>query len=141
MERISSDRRLELRYLAQMNTELRQILHDIRLDCAPNMKPIHISNWYGPGAIVSAILKNLDIIKNHYGEHVTALDPSPVQIAAHHAFSAGNIQLINVGHAPDLLLHSKDIASAFPHAIAQLPSMDAARGLSVSRISSIPWRN
>jgi hypothetical protein len=108
-------------------TELRQILHDIRLDCAPDMKPIHISNWYGPGAIASAFLKNLDIITNHYGEHVKALDPSPVQTAAHHAFSAGNIQLMKVGYSPDLLLHSIDIASAYPHAIAQLPSMDGGR--------------
>jgi hypothetical protein len=123
LEVIKEYTELELRYLAQVITELRQILHDIRLECSPNMKPIHISNWYGPGPIASAILKNLDIIKNHYGEHVKALDPSPVQIAAHHAFSAGNIQLIKVGHASDLLLHSMDIASAYPHAIAQLPSM------------------
>ena len=105
LNKIKEYTELELRYLAHMITELRQILHDIRLNCAPDIKPIHISNWYGPGAIASAILKNLDIIKNHYGQRVKALDPSPVQIAAHHAFSAGNIQLMKVGHARDLLLH------------------------------------
>ena len=93
----------------------------------PDMKPIHISNWYGPGAVASAMLKNLGIIKNHYGDHVRAIDPSPVQVAAHHAFSAGNIQLMKVGHAPDLELHSKDIASAYPHAATQLPSMAGGR--------------
>jgi hypothetical protein len=51
LESIKEYTELELRYLAQVITELRQILHDIRLDCAPDMKPIHISNWYGPGAI------------------------------------------------------------------------------------------
>jgi hypothetical protein len=53
----------------------------------------------------------IDIIKNHYGDHVRSTDLSPMQIAAHHAFSAGNIQLVKVGHAPDLHLHSIDIAS------------------------------
>jgi hypothetical protein len=31
---------------------------------------------------------------------------------------------MKVGHAPDVILHSMDIASAYPHAISQLPSMD-----------------
>jgi hypothetical protein len=114
---------LELRYLAMAITELRKILHEIKLKSAPDMKPIHLSNWYGPGAVASAMLKNLGIVKNHYGDHVRAIDPSPVQIAAHHAFSAGNIQLMKVGHAPDLDLHSMDIASAYPHALTQQPSL------------------
>jgi hypothetical protein len=114
---------LELRYLAFAITGLRDVLHGIRIDCAPDMKPIHISNWYGPGAVASAFLKNLNIIKDHYGDDIKAIDPPPQQISAHHAFSAGNIQLMQVGHAPGLELHSFDIASAFPHAIAQLPSL------------------
>ena len=118
---------LELRYLAFGITGLRDVLHGIKLDSAPDMKPIHISNWYGPGAVARAFLKNLNIIKDHYGDDVKAIDPPPQQIAAHHAFSAGNIQLVKVGHAPDLNLHSKDIASAFPHAIAQLPSLAGGR--------------
>jgi len=83
-------------------TELRNILHGIKLECAPEMKPIHIKDWYGPGAVASAMLKNLGIIKNHYGDQVKAIDPSPEQVAAHHAFYAGNIQLVKVGHAPQL---------------------------------------
>ena len=123
LEQIKTYTELELRYLALMITELRQILHDIRLDCAPDMRPIHINSWYGPGAVARVFLENLNIIKNHYGDHVKAIDPSPIQTAAHHAFSAGNIQLVKVGHAPDLQLHSYDIASAYPHAISALPSM------------------
>jgi hypothetical protein len=114
---------LELRYLSLTITELRSILHGIKLESAPDMKPIHISNWYGPGAVAGAVLKNLDIIKNHYGDNIRAVDPSPLQLAAHHAFSAGNIQLMKVGHAPDLELHSMDVASAYPHAMTQLPSL------------------
>jgi hypothetical protein len=114
---------LELRYLALGITDLRDILHGIKLDCAPEMKPIHISNWYGPGAVAGAVLKNLDIIKNHYGDDIRAVDPSPVQVAAHHAFSAGNIQLTKVGHASGLQLHSMNIASAYPHAMTRLPSL------------------
>jgi hypothetical protein len=118
---------LELRYLALAITDLRDILHGIKLECAPEMKPIHISNWYGPGAVAGAVLKNLDIIKNHYGDDIRAVDPSPVQVAAHHAFSAGNIQLMKVGHAPGLALHSMDVASAYPHAMTQLPSLAGGR--------------
>jgi hypothetical protein len=118
---------LELRYLASGITGLRDVLHGIKLDCAPDMKPIHISNWYGPGAVAGAVLKNLDIIKNHYGDDIRAVDPSPVQVAAHHAFSAGNIQLMKVGHAPGLQLHSMDVASAYPHAMTQLPSLAGGR--------------
>ena len=117
---------LELRYLASGITGLREVLHGIKLDCAPDMKPIHISNWYGPGAVAGAVLKNLDTIKNHYGDDIRAVDPSPVQVAAHHAFSAGNIQLMKVGHAPGLQLHL-DVASAYPHAMTQLPSLAGGR--------------
>ena len=118
---------LELRYLASGITGLRDVLHGIKLDCAPDMKPIHISNWYGPGSVAGAVLKNLDIIKNHYGDDIRAVDPSPVQVAGHHAFSAGNIQLMKVGHAPGLQLHSMDVASAYPHAMTQLPSLAGGR--------------
>jgi hypothetical protein len=122
---------LELRYLAFGITGLRDVLHGIKLDCAPDMKPIHISNWYGPGAVASAFLKNLNIIKDHYGNDIRATDPPPQQIAAHHAFSAGNIQLMQVGHAPGLKLHSMDIASAYPHAATQLPSMAGGRWVKI----------
>jgi hypothetical protein len=127
LDQIKSYTALELRYLASAVTGLRDVLHGIKLDCAPDMKPIHISNWYGPGAVASAILNNLNIIEDHYGEEVRALDPPPQQIAAHHAFSAGNIQLMQVGHAPELELNSFDIASAYPHAITQLPSLKGGR--------------
>ena len=118
---------LELRYLASAITGLRDVLHGIKLDSAPEMKPIHISNWYGPGAVARAFLKNLNIIKDHYGDDIKAIDPPLQQIAAHHAFSAGNIQLMQVGHAPGLELHSIDIASAFPNAVAQMPSLAGGR--------------
>jgi hypothetical protein len=127
LEQIKHYTTFELRYLALGIADLRDILHGIKLDCAPEMKPIHISNWYGPGAVAGAVLKNLDIIKNHYGDDIRAVDPAPVQVAAHHAFSAGNIQLMKVGHAPGLELHSMDVASAYPHAMTQLPSLAGGR--------------
>jgi hypothetical protein len=123
LDQIKTYRALELRYLAHAITGLRDVLHGIKLDCAPDMKPIHISKWYGPGAV----LKNLDIIKNHYGDDIRAVEPSSAQVAAHHAFSAGNIQLMQVGHAPGLELHSMDVASAYPHAMTQWPSLAGGR--------------
>lgn len=54
---------LELRYLVLGLTELRNILRELKLDSAPDMKPIHLNSWYGPGAVASTVLKNLDIIK------------------------------------------------------------------------------
>jgi hypothetical protein len=105
LDQIKHYTEVELRILALAITELRKILHEIKLQSVPDMKPIHISNWYGPGAVASAMLKNLNIIKNHYGDDIRAIDPPPMQIAAHHAFSAGNIQLMKVGHACRRRLH------------------------------------
>jgi hypothetical protein len=68
---------LELRYLASAITGLRDVLHGIKLDSAPDMKPIHISSWYGPGAVARAFLQNLNIIKEHYGDDIKAIDPPP----------------------------------------------------------------
>ena|ERR1700733_2232593 len=66
LDQIKTYTALEWRYLAHAITGLRDVLHGIKLDCAPDMKPIDISKWYGPGAV----LKNLDIIKNHYGDDI-----------------------------------------------------------------------
>src|ERR1700677_1693347 len=72
LDQIKTYTALELRYLAHTITGLRDVLHGIKLDCAPDMKPIHISKWYGPGAVASAFLKNLNIIKDHYGNDIRA---------------------------------------------------------------------
>ena len=62
----------ELRWLAELMTETRTILHGIKLKSAPDMNPIHIKDWYGPGPIARALLKNLDIIDNHYGKFISS---------------------------------------------------------------------
>ena len=87
------------------------------------MKPIHIKDWYGPGPIARELLRNLDIIGQHYGGFIHSEKPGSLQIAAHHAFAAGRIELLKMGHAPELELHSYDIASAYPHALSLLPSL------------------
>jgi hypothetical protein len=123
IETIKTYTTLELQYLAEIMTELRNILHGIKLADHPDMKPIHIQLWYGPGPVAQRLLTNLDIIKQHYGGYIHAERPGPLQLAAHCAFAAGRIELLKMGHAPDVGLHSYDIASAFPHGLSQLPSL------------------
>jgi hypothetical protein len=113
----------ELRWLAELMTEIRSVLDGIKLQSAPDMKPIHIKDWYGPGPIARALLKNLDIIDQHYGKFIASENLTPLQTAAHHAFAAGRIEQIKMGHAPNAKLHSYDIASAYPHALSLLPSL------------------
>jgi hypothetical protein len=120
----------ELRYLAHLMTILRKTLAEIKLECAPDMPPIHPKTWYGPGPIAKEFLSKMGITANekkgiagHYGKDFNAESPTPQQIAAHHAFAGGRIELIKPGYAGDAELHSYDVASAYPHTLTQLPSL------------------
>ncbi len=61
LETIMRYTEFELRYLAQLMTVLRKTLADIKLQCAPNMEPIHPKTWYGPGPIAKEFLSKMGI--------------------------------------------------------------------------------
>jgi len=97
------------------------------------LKPL---KWHGPGVIAELELKRRGIVpvkKNrkeivkpgHYPEFLKASKTSIAQDWAHHAFSAGRIELIRQGvHCdPDNQIYQHDICSAYPSIIVDLPSM------------------
>jgi hypothetical protein len=77
---------------------------------------IRISAWHGPGAIASYGLK-LHKIDDHM-----AVAPDEVNVAAQYAYSGGRFELFKIGRA-NMPVFAYDIRSAYPAAIATLPSL------------------
>lgn len=87
-----------------------------RLDEALAKAGIKISQWYGAGAISSALLQ-LHQVKQHREGDL----PADVHHAVMSAYFGGRIQLLQPGvHGES---YSHDINSAYPSAMADLPSL------------------
>jgi DNA polymerase type B, organellar and viral len=80
---------------------------------------IKISQWYGPGAIASSLLKEYHMRDNMYD---TFHKENRIYRAAQHAFAGGRIELMKYGLHDGPVYHY-DINSAYPSVIADLPSM------------------
>ena len=74
------------------------------------------SGWHGPGALASTTFKAHDI------ERHLQQAPEPVTDAARYAYAGGRFELFRMGRHVGPVW-SCDINSAYPAAIAQLPSM------------------
>jgi hypothetical protein len=59
----------------------------------------------------------------HYGRDIAASNISPQQTAAHHAYYGGRIELLKQGFLAGGSLHVYDIASAYPAAMVESPSL------------------
>lgn len=78
---------------------------------------IHISNWYGPGAIATFYFNS------HGVKSILARSESPeIELASRCAYAGGRFELFRCGHH-DGPVYSYDINSAYPYAIAHLPNM------------------
>lgn len=75
-----------------------------------------ITQWYGPGAISSLVLNRVGI-KSHMD-----VPPDPVGVAAQYAYAAGRFERFHGGRS-DGPIWGCDINSAYPAALAQLPSL------------------
>lgn len=104
----------ELKYLVQLCVILRKRLEDAG---------IQLSQWHGPGAVASAVLRQRGI-KAH-----KAVSPEEVTEAARYAYFGGRFEQFQIGYlsAP---VYQYDIRSAYPYAITRLPSL-----------STIQWVN
>lgn len=80
---------------------------------------IRIINWFGPGAIASAIYKKSKI-KKHMQQGTTEF----VNDAAQCAYMGGRFEQLKVGHVDRAWFY--DINSAYPSFIRQLPSLKGA---------------
>ena len=106
---------IELRLLAREMGVLRQSFID--------MDNMRLQSWHGPGAAASAFLRGRKINKLYYPDDIRAQNVTPWQTAAHHAYHAGHIEMMKHGWLENGSLHVYDIASAYPAAIVELPSM------------------
>jgi hypothetical protein len=93
------------------------------------------SGWYGAGAVASTIYKQHSIRKHMARTTRDRLDkdvdvitdlPEAVNDAARYAYAGGRFELFRLGHT-ERTVYQYDIRSAYPNAIAGLPSLAGAR--------------
>jgi len=113
IEQIKAYTTLELRLLARMMGDLRTGFEETGL---------HLRHWHGAGAAASALIERQKL-KMHYGRDIAASNISPQQTAAHHAYYGGRIELLKQGFLENCSLHVYDIASAYPAAMVEFPSL------------------
>jgi hypothetical protein len=113
IEQIKAYTTLELRLLARMMGDLRSGFEDMGL---------HLRHWHGAGAAASA-LNESQKLKKHYGGNIAAANLSSQQTAAHHAYYGGRIELLKQGYIENRALHVLDVASAYPAAMVDFPTL------------------
>lgn len=94
---------------------------------------ISLKSWSGAGSAAAELIKKHRLKKEHYFDTIKTLYPRDEQIAAHHAYYGGRIELLKQGYAPDKPLFGYDISSAYPSGMLDLPSMKGGEFLSVRR--------
>ena len=114
---------LELRLLARMMDDLRKGF---------DRAGLRLRHWHGAGAAASALIESQKL-KVHYGRDIAASNISPQQRAAHHAFFGGRIELLKQGYVENDQLHIYDIASAYPAAMVEFPSLAGGEWINRSR--------
>jgi hypothetical protein len=113
IEEIKKYTTLEMRLLARMMTDLRTGFDQAGL---------RLRDWHGAGAAASALMER-EKTKSHYGKDIAAVNISPQQKAAHRAYTGGRIETLKQGFVEGGRLHVYDIASAFPAALVEFPSL------------------
>ena len=113
IEKIKAYTTLELRLLARMMGDLRTGFDEIGL---------HLRHWHGAGAAAAALIE-CQKLKMHYGRDIAASNISPQQTAAHHAYFGARIELLKQGFLQGGSLYVYDIASAYPAAMVDFPSL------------------
>jgi hypothetical protein len=113
IEEIQKYTTLELRLLARMMCDLRNGFDETGL---------HLRHWHGAGAEASALIE-AEKLKEHFGSDIAALNISAQQEAAHHGYFGGRIELLKQGYVENVQLHIYDIASCYPAAMVELPSL------------------
>jgi hypothetical protein len=77
---------------------------------------IRITQWHGPGALASKVMGTHGI-KGHM-----ARLPEEIRMAARYGYAGGRFELFKIGRVSQPI-YGVDINSAYPFAIAQLPSL------------------
>jgi hypothetical protein len=107
---------LEVTLLVKLMDKFREILYGAGFK---------IRHWHGPGAIASLLLSQAGI-----REHMSDC-PDSVREAAQYAYAAGRFEAFKTGYCGESIW-SLDINSAYPEAIAQLPSLAKGKWVHVN---------
>jgi len=101
----------ELRLLALLGSNFRDLLYSADFP---------ITQWYGPGALASLVLK-----RNNIPSHMS-IPPREVNECAQRAYAGGRFELFRIGRhvGPAWGI---DINSAYPHALSLLPSLASGK--------------
>lgn len=91
-----------------------RLMNTLRRDLVGAGFKLH--SWHGPGAVANTVLKSRGV-----REHLQDT-PELVNRAAQYAYAGGRFELFRCGHHPGKVWQY-DINSAYPAAIAQLPSL------------------
>ena len=97
---------LELSMLVRIMNQLRQDLHDVG---------INPSQWHGPGAIASEVLKKYDV-------RISRTIPEEVLDAAQYAYAGGRFECFRLGRHQGSV-YEYDIHSAYPAGAFGLPDL------------------
>jgi hypothetical protein len=108
----------ECRLLSKQMAQVGEACYDLEL------RP---QSWHGPGAIANTVFGKRKLA-NHFGEHTAAVNISEQQSWAHHAFVGGRIESLKQGYLKSGALYVYDVASCYPAAIVELPSLAPGRG-------------
>lgn len=98
---------VEIQYLRLLAEELRRRVYNAGL---------RITQWHGPGALASHAMRERGI-KTHMAE-----TSEKIREASRYAYAGGRFELFKVGRVNGPV-YGIDINSAYPEAIAQLPSL------------------
>jgi hypothetical protein len=98
----------ELTYLVKLCTILRERMHHAG---------IYPSQWHGPGAVASTVLRQKGI-----QAHMSRKLPPDLNEAARSAYYGGRFEQFQLGYYPGTV-YQYDIRSAYPFAISRLPSL------------------
>jgi hypothetical protein len=98
------------------------LLRDLAVELRTRMygAGLLITQWYGPGALASYVLKR-EGVKAHMAEA-----PDAVRNASRHAYAGGRFELFKVGRVEGPI-YGLDINSAYPYGITRLPSLTHGR--------------
>lgn len=105
---------------AYMTTELDALVALMgRVRDAVREAGLTLARWDGAGAVAAALLQR-EGVKPHKGR-----SPARVETLARHAYFGGRIEAVRYGHT-DQPCYRYDVRSAYPHALAQVPSLAGA---------------
>lgn len=115
--------RIEVELIAEMGKRLWESHRDLGL---------HLGSMHGAGATASLLLN-----KHGIHEHLKDSMPPDVRDKVYRGYFGGRIQLHRVGRFEGI--HAYDINSAYPHGMAQLPSLKDSRWVKADQYDPNLW--